>query len=354
MGGTHYYLQALLFPGSLTASEESRAKFTQSQQSQKWPILEASTPAMLEELRRIDPAMAGRWHPNDRRKIRRSLEIYLQSGKRASDIYAEQGCDRMAHHDGTEQGESAHGVDSAMHHALRSPVIFLWTHTSRDVLVKRLDRRVHQMVEDGLLEEVRSLDVARKSHTDNNFDHSKGVWTSIGYKEFRDYSTAVREVQTSQEDADQLLKDAIEQVQSATRQYARSQLKWIRTKLANALRRAGAQNSMYLIDTTCIDSWESSVLDPAADLVRKFLSGEAIPDPLQHSVIACEMLQPKQEYDLSKRQDLWKSQLCSICDVTAVTEQQWQQHLNSRRHRNTVKALKKHEQHTSSLPGVHE
>ncbi|KAK5057159.1 tRNA dimethylallyltransferase, mitochondrial, partial [Cryomyces antarcticus] len=56
----------------------------------RWPVLEESTEKMLEKLHEVDPIMANRWHPNDRRKIQRSLEIYLETGKKASDIYEEQ------------------------------------------------------------------------------------------------------------------------------------------------------------------------------------------------------------------------------------------------------------------------
>jgi len=38
--------------------------------SEKFPILDGPTEAILERLREVDPKMADRWHPNDRRKIR--------------------------------------------------------------------------------------------------------------------------------------------------------------------------------------------------------------------------------------------------------------------------------------------
>lgn len=79
VGGTQYYVNPLLFP-EVTLDE------VQGDSSQTFPVLEDSTEAMLQELKRVDPAMAERWHPNDRRKIRRSLEIYLQTGRPASEF----------------------------------------------------------------------------------------------------------------------------------------------------------------------------------------------------------------------------------------------------------------------------
>jgi tRNA dimethylallyltransferase len=43
-----------------------------------------------EALQSIDPVMAGRWHWRDLRKVRRSLEVALCTGKLMSDLVAEQ------------------------------------------------------------------------------------------------------------------------------------------------------------------------------------------------------------------------------------------------------------------------
>jgi tRNA dimethylallyltransferase len=86
VGGTHYYTQAVLFHKTILPSDqELDAASDDSAEEEKFPILEASTEEMLQKLREVDPVMAERWHPNERRKIRRSLQIYLQTGRRASD-----------------------------------------------------------------------------------------------------------------------------------------------------------------------------------------------------------------------------------------------------------------------------
>ncbi len=92
VGGTHYYITGLLFEDKLIheSSSPSRADGPEEGAETKFPILGATAEVMLEKLREVDPQMADRWHPNDIRKIRRSLEIYLTTGRRASDIYAEQ------------------------------------------------------------------------------------------------------------------------------------------------------------------------------------------------------------------------------------------------------------------------
>src|SRR5271168_1169210 len=92
VGGTHYYTQSLLFKDSLIddkfyGEEHVRTELSNEEILQKFPMLDGPTEAMIERLREVDPKMADRWHPNDRRKIRRSLEIFLLTGKKASDIY---------------------------------------------------------------------------------------------------------------------------------------------------------------------------------------------------------------------------------------------------------------------------
>ena len=39
-------------------------------------LLSADTDILYERLQHVDPIMANRWHRNDRRKIRRSLQVY--------------------------------------------------------------------------------------------------------------------------------------------------------------------------------------------------------------------------------------------------------------------------------------
>ncbi|KAJ8607881.1 hypothetical protein MRB53_039977 [Persea americana] len=90
VGGTHYYTQSLLFHDRLADGDEVANVEPENDDQQEWPELERPTEELLEELKRVDPVMAERWHPNDRRKIQRSLQIYLKTGRKASDLYAEQ------------------------------------------------------------------------------------------------------------------------------------------------------------------------------------------------------------------------------------------------------------------------
>lgn len=139
VGGTHYYTQSLLFKDRLPKEngEGGKTVFVEDTK-QEWPILQQPTEVLLEELRRVDPIMADRWHPNDHRKIQRSLEIYLQTGRKASDIYAEQrqfltGCDNT-----TDANGSPAFLDEP---SMRFSTLLFWVHAETDALRNRLDNR---------------------------------------------------------------------------------------------------------------------------------------------------------------------------------------------------------------------
>lgn len=339
VGGTHYYTQSLLFQDALADEpaldiEENREKF---------PILDETTEVILAKLREVDPIMADRWHPNERRKIQRSLEIYLRTGKCASQVYDEQRLKRETLSN-TSDGE-LHGQTRSSQ-SLRFPTLLLWVHASKDVLNPRLDARIGKMLDRGLLSEVKTLTDFRMSYearTSNTIDQSRGIWVSIGYKEFLSYQAALNDRSGVEAEVETIKKTAIEKTQAATRQYANRQIRWIRIKLLNALFSADQKNNVFLLDGTDLSKWEEQVIQPANNLTERFLSGDPLPNPLSLSSAASEMLTPKRNYDLGQRPDLWQKTVCKTCGTVAVTENDWNLHVKSRAHRRAVGARKKQE-----------
>jgi tRNA dimethylallyltransferase len=337
VGGTHYYTQSLLFKDTLVEDADngespSNEHTPREEIIKKFPILDGPTEEALMKLREVDPIMADRWHPNDRRKILRSLEIYLTTGKRASDVYeAQQEASKGSVSDSTNLEESSNGI-------LQSPTLLFWVHAEADVLKTRLDKRVDSMIKAGLLDEVTSLDqyLADKNAAGVEIDRSRGIWVSIGYKEFEKYLVTIKEGTATEDQLQRLLLDSIEQTKAATRQYAKRQVRWIRIKLLAALTEARAKESLYLLDGSDVTQWNTTVAQPAMEVTEKFLSGDELP-------VAAEMNEPARELlkaaktDMSHRRDLWIRQTCSLCNMTAVTNEQWQTHLKSRTHRRSLK-----------------
>ncbi|RDL33718.1 tRNA dimethylallyltransferase [Venustampulla echinocandica] len=72
VGGTHYCTQSLLFDDFLLkdqveGEEQDHIEFFNEEIVEKFPILSGPTEDMIERLREVDPVMADRWHPKDRK-----------------------------------------------------------------------------------------------------------------------------------------------------------------------------------------------------------------------------------------------------------------------------------------------
>ena len=340
VGGTHYYTQSLLFKDAL--SDEPKLENEKDQQNERFPILDEPTDVILEKLKEVDPVMADRWHPNDRRKIQRSLEIYLKTGKPASQLYDKQRLQREVSLAAPVGTESAIG--------LRFPTLLLWVHASKDILTPRLEGRIDKMIEKGLLSEVQTLSTFAASceaRTGATVDLGRGIWVSIGYKEFSDYQAALSGSTSSESDLAKLRTVAVEKTQAATRQYAKRQIRWIQIKLLNALIAAEQKSNVFLLDGSDLTRWEDEVIKPSIDVAERFLAGKPLPNPCEVSQAAEEMLTPKRDYDLALRPDLWQKKVCETCGTVAVTENDWHLHIKSRAHRRSVGARKRQE-HTHS------
>jgi tRNA dimethylallyltransferase len=308
--------------------------------SESFPILEEPTDVLLARLKEVDPVMADRWHPNERRKIQRSLEIYLRTGKPASQLYNEQRLKRDSSPNRTDD------ETPTSRSGLRFQTLLFWVHADKDVLNKRLDGRVDKMLTRGLLSEVEELGNFHQDHelrTGTSIDQSRGIWVSIGYKEFLDYQHALSDVSQSESELEKLKVAAIEKTQAATRQYANRQIKWIRIKLLNALLTAGQQSNTFLVDGSDLLNWTRCVVNPAITITDCVLSGQPLPVPSTISAAAADMLTPKREYDLGQRPDLWQKKVCETCGTIAVTENDWSLHVKSRAHRRAVGVRKKQE-----------
>lgn len=287
--------------------------------------------------------MADRWHPKDRRKIQRSLEIWLNTGRKASQIYEEQSLNKHAKHIANGQGDdSAYETPSESDSSMRYPTLLLWVHAAPDTLRSRLDTRVDKMIENGLMPELKTLDdfLRAQNEAGSEVDRTRGIWVSIGYKEFEAYQMATKLGTASEVDLRKLREQAVEQTKAATRQYAKRQVRWIRIKLLNSIRDAEEAGQMFLLDGTDLEHWQDVVQDPAVSLTTNFLEGAELPDPSSLSPAAQELLTPKRE-DLSQNRDVWQRKICDVCNMVAVTESDWTNHVKSRGHRRAMLANKK-------------
>lgn len=142
---------------------------------------------LIEILREFDPVSAKRLHPNNLKRVIRAIEFYKTSGVPISE-----------HQEMTKQKESRYNA-----------VMFMINH-DREVLYDRINRRVDIMVNDGLLDEVRSL-------VNKGYSPELNSMQGIGYKEIRSHLNG-----------EITFDEAVEQIKQNSRRYAKRQLTWFR------------------------------------------------------------------------------------------------------------------------------
>ncbi|KAK5710399.1 tRNA dimethylallyltransferase, mitochondrial [Elasticomyces elasticus] len=342
VGGTHYYTQSLLFKENLAEthaeSGDEVAEIEAEPSDTANSLLEQSTEVLLAELQKVDPVMAERWHPNDRRKIRRSLEIYLKTGRKASEVYAEQRQRKTAESANLDVKENQDGM--------RFPTLLFWVHAEQDMLRERLDSRVDKMLDAGLLDEVRMLNTYAdtKAAAGRPVDDSRGIWVSIGCKQFKDHVYALQAGAMSEKELQRLKTQALGATKAATRQYAKRQLRWIQIKLFDSLPSRG---KLYLLDGSDVTAFDANVVEPAVSLTSAFLKAEPMPEPSSMSQIAADMLQLKRGMETSED---WTKQHCEACDVTCVIEDQWRKHVGSKAHKKAVSKRRQRENEALTNP----
>lgn len=141
---------------------------------------------LYKQLKEIDPLYAGKISENDPQRITRALEVYLSSGIPFSQWHQ-------------TSGDKASFI----------PKMYGLT-MKRDILYDKINRRVDKMLNDGLLEEVKSL--IEKGYTLNS-----NSLNTVGYKEAISYLTA----KISSDDMVNLIK-------RNSRHYAKRQLTWFK------------------------------------------------------------------------------------------------------------------------------
>jgi tRNA dimethylallyltransferase len=183
-GGTMLYFRAL-FKGlsELPAADaEVRQEIEEAARQKGWH-------AMHEELEKIDPQAAQRIHPNDPQRMQRALEVYYLTGRPLSEL---------------QQRSSASRPDY-------QHVCYGLMPQARGWLHERIALRWQQMLDGGLIEEVRSL------MSKGNISADLPSMRSVGYRQVWRYLSG--ELDYAQ---------MVEKGLVATRQLAKRQMTWMR------------------------------------------------------------------------------------------------------------------------------
>ena len=181
-GGTGFYIQAVVRDIDFTENEASPYRAELEALAE-----EKGSTWLHEELRKVDPESAEAIHENNVKRVIRALEFYRLTGKKISE-----------HNE--EQKER------------QSPYQFAYfvLNDEREHLYRRIEQRIDQMLEQGLVDEVKKL---KSMGCHQDMVSMKG----LGYKEILDYLDGIT-----------TLPEAVEILKRDTRHFAKRQITWFK------------------------------------------------------------------------------------------------------------------------------
>lgn len=173
---------------------------------------------LMEILKKIDIKSAEKIHVNDLKRLKRAIEFFYSAGYPIS-----------------EQVENSHKIPSP-YKTCKIGLNF----KNRDILYERINNRVDNMFESGIIDEVKNISVMKIGKT---------AKSAIGYKELLDFIEGNCSIDCAKEN-----------LKRATRRYAKRQLTWFR--------KDKEINWIY-----CDEYKEfSKIFEKSCDIVNKFLS----------------------------------------------------------------------------------
>ena len=182
-GGTGFYIQALLRDIDFTENEEDR----EYRDGLERLAAEKGAEELHAMLREVDPASAEAIHANNIKRTIRALEFYHQTGQRISE-----------HNEQERQKSSAYNS------------CYFVLNDDRERLYERIEQRIDEMLDGGLVEEVRRL---REMGCQRGMVSMQG----LGYKEILAWL-----------DGETTYEEAIDILKRDTRHFAKRQLTWFR------------------------------------------------------------------------------------------------------------------------------
>lgn len=183
VGGTGFYIQAITKDIDFTEGEEDK----QYREELSRLAAEKGNEFLHEMLQEVDKKSAEEIHANNVKRVIRALEFYKENGFPISQ-----------HNEEQKQNETPYNL---AYFVLNAP---------RDLLYERIDRRVDEMMENGLVTEVQKL-------KDMGCRREMTSMQGLGYKEILSFL-----------DGEIPLNEAVRILKRDTRHFAKRQLTWFR------------------------------------------------------------------------------------------------------------------------------
>lgn len=183
VGGTGFYIQALLYDIDFTENEGDSVYREKLEALAK----EKGAAYLHGQLDMVDPKSAEEIHANNIKRVIRALEFYHQTGQKISE-----------HNERERQKESPYQF------------CYFVLNDRRECLYERIDQRVDQMIRNGLVQEVQTL-------KERGCTKQMVSMQGLGYKEIFSYL-----------EGDCSLEEAVYIIKRDTRHFAKRQLTWFK------------------------------------------------------------------------------------------------------------------------------
>ena len=183
VGGTGFYIQALLYDIDFTENEGDSVYREKLEAFAK----EKGAAYLHGQLAMVDPKSAEEIHANNIKRVIRALEFYHQTGQKISE-----------HNERERQKESPYQF------------CYFVLNDRRECLYERIDQRVDQMIRNGLVQEVQTL-------KERGCTKQMVSMQGLGYKEIFSYL-----------EGDCSLEEAVYIIKRDTRHFAKRQLTWFK------------------------------------------------------------------------------------------------------------------------------
>ena len=181
VGGSGLYVRALV--DGLVNIEIRDEKIRRALRKR---LLNEGVEKLHEELKKVDPVLADRLELNDKQRILRGLEVYLVTGDKLSELQKQQ-----------EQAADIYPL-------------FYGLRTDRKLLYERINKRVEEMFEKGLLAEVIKL---KKM----GYSSKLNAMRTVGYREIFEYLNE-----------NYPYEEMVSRIKQNSRRYAKRQMTWFR------------------------------------------------------------------------------------------------------------------------------
>ncbi|MDD5952815.1 MAG: tRNA (adenosine(37)-N6)-dimethylallyltransferase MiaA [Oscillospiraceae bacterium] len=218
VGGTGLYVRSLLQNLDFSDGDKDPAL----RESLRKKAETEGPSALLEELRSVDPESAERIEMRNVPRVIRAIELYRTTGKTMTE----------------------HLRDSRKTPSPYVSCMLGLNYRQRQTLYDRINRRVDDMMEKGLLDEAKNIFQQPGGQT---------ALQAIGYKELKPYL-----------DGEISLSEAVEKMKQGTRRYAKRQLTWFRRE----------EDIHWLYPDDYID--EASLVDAAKSVVTQWFQKRGI------------------------------------------------------------------------------